>query len=381
MKIAFVTEYLAPKDKPYFGGVDARTINLAKHLVKDHDVHIVTTLINDTDKYEDYDNVKIHRIGKNRKFTQRGDFLQRLRFNSDIISEIVKLQPDIVDASGFVSYSGGYKGAKKIDVPAVVTVHEVWQGEWAQNMGLINGFIGHFLEKNYLSRQYDGYVAVSNFTRSKLINKIGIQEEKIEVVPNGIDLELYKSVQIDNKYEHPTIVTVCRLVSYKRVDDLIKAVKILKLEFPDVKLKIIGIGPQARYLMDLSKELELENNIDFLGKISDTKDVIRILKKSDVFVLPSIVEGFGMVVLEAMASGVPYVISDISPLREITGSIGGLFFEPKNYKELADNIRRLLDETSLKKDLMKDVEKYVEKFDWNLASVKAETFYGSLIIY
>jgi len=82
MKIAIVTEYLAPEGKPYFGGVDARTINLAKNLAKNNDVHIITTFMDGTERLEDYEGVKIHRIGKKRKFTQRGDFLQRLKFNS-----------------------------------------------------------------------------------------------------------------------------------------------------------------------------------------------------------------------------------------------------------------------------------------------------------
>lgn len=379
MKIVLVTEYVAPKGRPYFGGVDSRTINIAKNLAKDNDVHIVTTFLDGTEREEDYDGVTIHRISELRKFTQRGDFAQRLKFNSDVVSEIYRLRPDIIDASGFVSYNGGYKSAKRISVPVVATVHEVWQGNWTQNMGLVNGFIGHFLERNYLRYHFDGYIAVSNFTKKMLIDKMGICKDKIEVVYNGIDLELYKSVDIDKKYESPTIVTICRLVSYKRVDDLIKAVNILRTEFPDIKLKIIGAGPEREYLIGLAKKLRLQNNIDFLGKISDTKEMIKILKKSHVFVLSSIVEGFGMVVVEAMASGIPYVVSEINPLKESTGCVGGLFFEPKNYNDLADKIKVILNNDILRKDLMKDVEKYISQYQWNLVAAKVKRFYDTLV--
>lgn len=375
MKIAFVTEYVAPKDKPYFGGVDSRTINMAKHLAKDNDVHIVTTFLEGTEREEDYDGIKIHRISTPRKFTQRGDFMQRIKFNSDVISEISRIKPDLVDASGFVSYDSGYKSAKNINVPSIVTVHEIWQGEWVQNMGLVNGFIGHFLERKYLRHNFDGYISVSNFTKDKLMRKMGICEEKIEVVHNGVDLELYKSVEIDKKYENPTIVTICRLVSYKMVDDIIKAVNILKREFPDIRLKIIGAGPKKEYLARLSKKLGLEKNIEFLGKIRETREMVKILKKSHVFVLSSIVEGFGMVVVEAMAAGVPYVVSDITPLREATGRVGGLFFEPRNYNDLANKIKVILHDDILRRDLMKDVEKHISQYEWSTVTAKAMRFY------
>jgi len=378
MKIAFVTEYIAPRHKPYFGGVDSRTLNLARHLIKDNDVHIVTSLLEGTEKEENYDGITIHRIGDVRKFTQRGDFIKRLKFNSDIVSEISKLEPDIVDASGFVAYDGGFKAAKKINVPAIVTVHEVWQGDWVQNMGLINGFIGHFLEKNYLKYKFDGYVAVSDFTKQKLMYKMGIDSEKIEVVRNGIDLELYNSTIVDKKYDDPTVVTVSRLVPYKRIDDLIKALKILKRDIPNIRLKIIGVGPQEILLKNLSRQLGLEKNIDFLGKVNKTEDMIKILKQSHVFVLSSITEGFGMVVIEAMASGIPYVVSDIPPIRETTNGVGGLYFEPKNFKDLANNIRRILTDDLLQKCLTRNVKNYVSQFEWDIISDRANSFYETL---
>jgi len=379
MKIVMVTEYLAPEDKPYFGGVDARTINLAKCLTKNNDVQIITSFTEGGERIENYDGFKIHRVGKKRRFTQRGDFLQRLNFNSEVISKILSLQPDIVDGSGFVSYAGCYAGAEKTGVPSVATVHEIWQGEWAQNMGLINGFAGHFLEKQYLKYNFGGYVSVSNFTKEKLIEKIGIDEEKIAVVYNGIDLDLYESTTVDGKYADPTIVTVCRLVSYKRVDDLIRAVKALKTDFQNIKLKIIGDGPQKEALKTLSKTLGVEDNVDFLGKVSDTQDVIKVLKKSHVFALPSIVEGFGMVIIEAMAAGIPYVASDIRPIREVTnGGIGGLLSKPKNCEDLASKIKILLVDEPKRNSVMKNASKHIENYKWNNLACKLEKWYGEL---
>jgi len=379
MKIAMVTEYIAPKEKPHFGGVDVRTVNLAKQLAKNNDVQIITSLIDGGKRIENYDGVEIHRIGKKRRFTQRGDFLQRLKFNSMVISEISKLEPDIVDGSGFVSWAGCYKGAKKIGVPSTVTVHEVWQGQWTQNMGLINGFAGHFLEKHFLKYNFDGYVSVSNFTKEKLVDKIGIPEEKIAVIYNGIDLDLFKKTFVDEKYPDPTVVTICRLVSYKRVGDLIKAIKILKADIPNIRLKIIGEGPQKEYLINLSKDLEITDRIDFLEKINDMQDMIKVLKKSHVFALPSIAEGFGMVIIEALAAGIPYVSSDIPPIREITnGGIGGFLCKTKDCKDLAMKIKSLLTDESKRIDVMKSVSSHIKKFEWSNLSNDLERHYAKL---
>lgn len=380
MKIVMVTEYLAPKDMPYYGGVDARTINLATRLAKKNDVHIITTYLDRTEKIEHYNDVTIHRVGKKRRFTQRGDFIERLRFNSAIVKEIENIKPDIVDASGFVAYNGSFKGAKKIGVPSVVTVHEVWQGEWIQNMGYLNGFAGHILEKMYLKKHFDGYIAVSNFTKEKLVQKLKIPADKIKIVYNGIDLSLYESVNVNNKYSNPTIVIVCRLVDYKRIDDLIRALAILKSDFSDIRLKIVGTGPSEEHLKSLAIDLGVQENTDFLGKIKENHELISILKKSHVFALPSITEGFGMVVIEAMASGIPYVASNIPPIKEVTNNgVGGALFTPKNHEELAYNIKNILTDEQLRENLIQSMSNFVKRYEWEKLSDEIEEYYKLII--
>ena len=379
MKIAMVTEYLAQKGKPRYGGVDARTLNLAKNLAKNSDVHIITSMLDGTEKLEEFDGVVIHRIGKKRKFTQRGDFLNRLNFSSETFKEISRLRPDIVDASGFVSYAGTYKGAKRIEIPSVVTVHEVWQGEWFRNMGLINSFAGHFLEKHYLRYPFNTYIAVSNFTKDKLVSRMKIPDKKIKVVYNGIDKELFDSVELNEKFRDPTLITVCRSVRYKRVDDLLRAVDLLKSGIPKIKLKIVGTGPEEQYLRELSKRLNIEDNVEFMGKISDDRCLIEIMKKSHVFCLSSLAEGFGMVVIEAMACGIPYVASDITPIREVThDGMGGFLFAPKDYKDLALKIGTALEENVTETNYYK-IKEYIKRFDWKEKATEIKEIYVDLV--
>ena len=377
MKICMASEYLAKKEDAPLGGVEVRTINLAKILAKQgHEIHVLTSFIPGTQRFEKYDEVNIHRIGKKRLHTQRGDFLNRWEFNEALKINILEIKPDIIDASGFVSYAGSYKGAKKSKIPAVVTVHEVWQGEWIKNMGLVNGTLGHFLEKYYLNYNFDKYIAVSNFTAKKLKEKIRISPEKIAVIYNGINLDLFRSTKVNEKYSNPTIITVCRLVPYKHVDNLIKVTKKLKTDFPDIKLKIIGKGPEEEKLKNLANKLHISENIDFLGKIKEQEKFIRELKKSHVFSLPSSVEGFGFVVIEAMACGLPYVVSDIPPFREITkNGTGGYLVNSSDVEELSKKIKEALTDTK-----EESFEFIKENYSWKSAADKTVNLYEKMIL-
>lgn len=379
MKIAMVTEYIAPIGKYYTGGVDARTINIAKILSRNNEVHIITSFIEGSDRVEYYNDIEIHRVGRRRGIVQKGDLLKRAMFNSEVSTEILRLKPDIVDASGLVSYSGSYKGANRLGIPSIATVHDVWQGRWVDIMGLINGTIGNILERHYLKYPFDGYISVSDFTRDRIISSLKIPSEKISVIYNGVDLDFVDSIRCDDKYPAPTLVSICRLVSYKRIDDLIRSMELLVREFPDIKLKLVGNGPQESYLRRFSRDMGIEDNIDFLSRISN-EEVVQVLKRSHVFIMPSVVEGFCMSVIEAMAANIPYIASNIPPIREATnGGVGGILYTPKDYIGLAENIRRLLQDESLYKKLSNDGRKHVERYDWKGIGLRAEKFYRSII--
>ena len=193
-------------------------------------------------------------------------------------------------------------------------------------------------------------------------------------------LKLYESILPETKYSDPTIVTVCRLVEYKRVSDLIRAVALLRAPYPNLKLKIIGNGPEEESLRKLTRELDLEQNIEFLGKISDYTDVIKILKRSHIFALPSITEGFGMVIIEAMASGIPYVASNIPPIYEVTeGGTGGILCTPKNCVEFAESIEKLLADKRTYDEKVTSINGYIGRYNWASISAIADQFYRRIL--
>lgn len=362
MRIAIATEFVAPEGESFFGGVDSRTIHLGKELSRRNEVHIFTSRQPGQDRLESYGDIQIHRLGKPKSFVQRGNFLSRLKFNQECVKEIASIEPDVVEGSGFVSYLGSYLSGVEAGSPKMVTVHEVWHGEWRQNMGILNGAIGSILEREYLKNPFDKYIAVSEFTRRKLID-LGIEPHKTCVVKNGIDLDMFQRTTVDERYETPTIITVCRLVPYKKVDLLFRAVASLRHKYPDIRLLVIGKGPEETKLRLLAEELSILNNVKFVGKIALMRDLIGMIKRSHAFALPSIVEGFGMAVVEAMAAGTPYVASDIPPIREATGGgLGGRLFKPL---DLQDLVRQL--DNVLEKGIEPDprINKLLEEYDWS----------------
>jgi len=381
MRITLVTEYLAPEGKSPLGGVDALTLNLARQLAKNNDVHIVTCYLEGTERLEKSGLVTVHRVGQMRQHLQRGDFLKRIYFNNSISSTLQMIKPDIVNALGLVSFKGSYEGAKKLGVPCIATVAEVWQGEWIRNMGIINALVGHFVEKAYFNYPYDKYIAISNFTKDKMISKLHIPEDSIDVIYCGVDTSQYESVKVNGKYENPTILTICRLVEYKHVDDLIRAIKLLSSDFPEIHLNVVGVGPKEGELKSLAAELEIGSNITFMGKIDDNTEMIEMIKKSHVFALPSVVEGFGIVTIEAMVSGTPYVASDILPIREVTnGGIGGLLSKPRDYGDLAEKLKELLVDEGIREEKIREGKIFAQKYDWRNICQDLEGLYKSAIM-
>ena len=376
MRILIVTEYYPESiNAPMKGGVESRSFYVTQNLSKANEVSVICSYQKDQKRFDTVGNVKVYRVGKIHPYTNKGSIFTRLNFASSAYKKGKSLKEnfDVVEGYNFISYLpayyiGKYKKAKKI-----ATYHEVWVGEWVKNKGLITGTFGSIWERRVLSLKWDKIISVSEFTKKKL--EKFYDKEKIVVVPNGIELQKYNNIQSNNN-KFPTISCVARLIPQKKVDDLIKAIALLKKEYPNIKCKIVGSGDEMKNLKAITKKLSLEDNIEFLGFIEKHEDVLSIIKSSDVFVLPSILEGFGIAVIEAMALNVPYVATRIPPIVEVTNNgVGGLLFEPENVKELAKNIKKLLNDKELLDKKRKESKEFVKRYDWEIIIQKLKEIY------
>ena len=166
-----------------------------------------------------------------------------------------------------------------------------------------------------------------------------------------------------------------RLVKKNGVEDIIKAAQDLRF-----KLLIIGKGEQEEYLKDLTKKLNLEDNVLFLGEVSH-KDLPQYLWISDVFVRPSLSEGLGNAFLEAMAAGVPAIGTKVGGIPDfLREGETGLFCEVQNPKSITEKIKTLLKDENLRLRLIENGRKLVEeKYSWDFIALEMKNIFDKLI--
>ncbi|HIH35314.1 MAG TPA: glycosyltransferase family 4 protein [Methanosphaera sp.] len=372
MNICIVTEYFPHSESlDIKGGVEVCCYNEALELSKFHNVTVLTSKEGELDEFNIQD-VHVICCGDDRGYVQKGSFTSRLKFMKDALNKHEILgDVDLVIGYNFITYPVAYKLAEKLNSKVALRYHDVWIGEWTKNMG-ITGLFGEILERYIFKKDIDLYVAVSDYTRNNL-NKY-VDNSKTITVHNIVDFPQVES----EHYSKPTISCVARLVEYKRVNDLIKAVNIIKQEIPDIQCKIIGTGPEEEKLKNLTTQLNLEDNVEFLGFVEEHDDVMKVVNSSDIFCLPSIVEGFGIVIIEAQSLKTPFVAARIPPVVESSGQKGGLFYEPKDYEQLASQIQRILGDDELIKKLQIEGLENKNNYTKEVIGAKLNKAYESL---
>ena len=185
---------------------------------------------------------------------------------------------------------------------------------------------------------------------------------RLHIVHCGVDTAMYQ--QRNHSETGKKLLFVGRLASIKGLPVLIDAIKLLVMNYPNLVLTIVGDGPDRRLLEEQTKQLGLESNIHFIGPLSQT-EVANNLASTDVFVLPSFGEGVPVVLMEAMASGVPVVATQIAGIPELVeDGISGYLVPPGDQKLLADRINDLLSNSELRQQMgQSGREKVKEEFN------------------
>lgn len=370
MKILIVSEFFpSGKNLKFSGGVEARNFFIAKKLAKKHSITILTSKTDNSHEFSKMFNFKILYAGSPRPYKPTvGDLIARVSFIKDAIKIGKSIDADIVEGTNFISHLIAKQIATKKHIPVVAWYPDVWLGKWVANVGLL-GIFGEILERINLKRGFDSYIAISKTTAEKLKSHVS---KRINVIPCGVDTGEFKTA---SKKQAGTILCISRLAKYKRIRTLILAFALLVKANKDLHLNIVGSGPDYQKLKDLISALKLKNKITFYSNLP-RKDVIKLLKLSEIFCLPSEVEGFGIVVIESLAAQTPYVASDIDVFKEITkNSQGGLLFELENPTDLAQKIDRLLKDKRLYNQKISEGQKLVSSYSWSKIADLTEQVY------
>jgi glycosyltransferase involved in cell wall biosynthesis len=253
------------------------------------------------------DGVRVHGLCRARRlYTSDGrrSMVQALLFGLACLKLLWK-RFDVIDCCGFPYFSlfACRLVATVRRKPLVSTWHEVWGPVyWRAYLGRL-GAIGWAVERLAV-RMPDEIITVSEMTARRLRQELGYRGV-IHLVPNGFDpVAVDRAGTADDDAE---VVFTGRLIAEKRVDLLIDAIAVLDAEGTKTRCRIVGDGPERAALEARTAAHDLTDQITFAGVLASGDDVLATLKRARVLALPSFREGFGMVVLEANACGIPAI--------------------------------------------------------------------------
>ncbi len=372
MKIAFVYDAVYPWVK---GGAEKRIYELGKRLAEnENEVHVFGVKWWNGTAMMENEGMALHGVCKPMKLYVNGrrSIPEALIFAIKLLPHLIRDRYDVIDVSAFPYFS--CFTAKLVSAlrrnPMIITWHEVWGNYWYEYMGW-RGFFGKLVEFT-ASKLTQTSIVVSPLTKKNLVS-LGVKSENIHIVPNGIDIG--KIGNIPPSPDKCDILFAGRLIREKNVDVLLEAVCCVKDALPDVKCHIIGDGPEKERLFGLVAERGLMDNVRFFGFLT-YEEVIARIKSSKILALPSTREGFGMVVIEAFACGIPVITvkgelnAASSLVSEKTGFVVNLDAE-----ELGNAVRSLLGNDALREKMAASAMNAAQKYDWDRIARQASFIY------
>ena len=215
--------------------------------------------------------------------------------------------------------------------------------------------------------QLKNIICVSQPSKEDVISEFKVDEKKITVIPNGIDIGIFKPSSIKKSLSFRIVTTASADIPLKGLKHLILALPRVIRQFPLTSLTVIGKSPEKSNLNKLIDDLDLEDKITFRSGISE-KEIVKTYHDSDIAVIPSLYEGFGFGAGEAMACGVPLISTDSGGLKQVIGD-AALKIKPGSVNEIEEGILKLFTEEEIRQELAeKGRERMEEFFDWKIAA-------------
>ena len=382
MKILMLSWEYPPR---VVGGISRVVHDLSHKLVNSgHDVTVVTYKDGNVPYFEDDDGVSVYRVD-NFMISPNNfiDWIMQLNFNmiaktGEIIAEKGKF--DVIHAHDWLTAYAGKTLKHAYNIPLVSTIHATEAG---RNSG-IRGEMQKYINDTEWMLTYESSEVIvnSHYMKNELQRLFGLPYEKINVVPNGVNLTLFNDVEKDYDFRRrfamdneKIILFMGRLVYEKGVTTLISAMPKILNNYHDAKLIIAGKGGMIDELRAQVNYLGLGNKVYFTGYLG-SKDVQKMYKCADVAVFPSTYEPFGIVALEGMLSGTPVVVSDVGGLNEIVEhGVNGMKSYAGNANSLADSILALLFNPELCENITKNAKEKVKK-EYNWTKITEETHFA-----
>lgn len=382
MKILMLTWEYPPR---IVGGIARVVHDLSHRLIKDgHEVTVVTYKEGNTPDFEDDKGVKVYRIG-NYMINPNNfiDWIMQMNFNlvakaNEIIAKEGNF--DVIHAHDWLVAYAAKTLKNSYGTPIVATIHATEAG---RNSGIHDETQRYINDTEWmLTYEASEVIVNSNYMKNELQRLFGLPFEKINVVPNGVNLNLYSGIERDYEFRRQyaadnekIILFVGRLVYEKGIQHLIAAMPKILEKYHDSKLVIAGKGGMIDELKAQVNAMGISNKVYFTGYLN-SKQVVKMYKCADVAVFPSTYEPFGIVALEGMLSGTPVVVSDVGGLNEIVQhGENGMKSYAGNPNSLADSIISLLYDPALCMKVAKNAKAKV-KAEYNWQKIAQDTHFA-----
>jgi glycogen(starch) synthase len=341
------------------------------------DVHVLTRGREESPSEELNEGVTLHRVREPRRPAELGEFITWVEhMNTDMLAAGVELGDrldfDIVHGHDWLVAVAGDHLAKRFRAPLAITIHAT---EYGRHQGWVDKHPQSHIHgvENWVANRAEQVITCSAYMRDQVSDIFAIEEDRVAVIPNGIDpADLHSAPDSEIEAlrarfaapDEKLVLLVGRLVYEKGFQVALEAMPRVIEEVGNVRFLVAGAGTHEQELRSQARELGLDAHGTFLGWIGD--DVLHSLYRiADLTVVPSIYEPFGLVALEAMASGSPCLVADTGGLREVVPHEQvGLRFRSRDPRSLARVAARVLTDDELGRRIVTEAHEHVRLFDW-----------------
>ena len=384
MKLCMANGYF----HPFIGGTEKHMFELGRRLARTEEVHVVTSRLEGTKEYEVVEGMKVHRL-KTKHVKMPVIYPPPLPVTKNLREQLGRLDAEhgfeVFNLHGrwFPHWNEVAKYARKKGKMMVQTLHNQ-RPYGISPLVSASGMVYEGLWGKPVLRGADWIISVSEGAKRDIM-KYGLDGDRIKVIHNGVDVNFYKPSaptfreKYADGYDH-LLVFVGRIIEQKGLRHLYDAMPRVLKEHPRTRILIVGKGKLRERHMELVRRKGLEKNVLFPGFIPDEK-MPDLYSSADIFVLPSLWEPFGFVLVEAGSCGTPLCGSDVGGIPEIIErGKNGLTFPSGDPKRMAEALESMLgDERKLREMGKNSREIAVERFDWEVIARKTREFYEKAI--
>ena len=356
------------------------------------EVHVLTRGGEESPEEDVVRGVSIHRVREPTRPTDLGEFVAWVeRMNADMLAAGVELgdryEFDLVHGHDWLVAMAGDHLARRFGSPLVTTIHATEHG---RHQGWVDKHPQSYIHgvEHWIANRSDRVIACSFYMREQIADIFGVNGGRVAVIPNGIDPDELQPQdapglrRLREQFAAPDerlVLLIGRLVYEKGFQLALEAMPRLVDAVPGTRFLVAGSGTHEVELRRQAAELGLMEHGTFLGWIGD--DVLHSLYRiADVCVVPSIYEPFGLVALEAMASGCACIVADTGGLREVVPHEEvGLRFRARDPVALGEMVERVLTDADLRQRLVAEGAEHVLRFDWNDVAERTVALYGDLL--